>query len=110
MTDGIARGWDVALTVLGTFLGALPVIAVVALIAYGVPRLLGDIAHRTRVHRLHRQTRRDGRVTDRIMAQARSQDAPPNPFPCHCRSLPPGRRDLTGHEPGCPDHPQVRSA
>jgi hypothetical protein len=78
-------------------LGALTPFAAVGLLVALV--VLADVPHRVRVARLHRDARRAGRAT--------VADRPAQPLPCHCAHLPPGRRDLTGHEPGCPDHPST---
>lgn len=73
MTDGIATGLHHALWAVGYLLGLTPVIVVVALMLLVAWPLAEWAAHRARVGRLRRQARRSGRVTDRIIAQARSQ-------------------------------------
>lgn len=88
-TDGIQAGLYV--------LGFLLPIAAVALVVAAV--VLLDVPHRVRVLKLRREVRRSGRDLDGINLGPRRA--------CHCANLPPGHRDLTGHEPRCPMHPST---
>jgi hypothetical protein len=112
MIDGIATGWQHAFFALGWLIGALPALFALALLVallIGVRAATGALLeHRIRVYRLRRQTRRTGRAVadgDPYSGAPYYGDPPAQPFGCHCSRLPPGVRDLTGHEPGCPKHP-----
>lgn len=103
--DRIQQGWAHADLASSWLLGVLAYLAVLAGAAWLILTVAAPVGrwvtHRVRVHRLKRQADRSGRAVDQ-------RDRPPYPFPCHCPSLPPSRRDLTGHEHGCPDHPATR--
>lgn len=61
MTAGIHDGWTVALHALGALIGALPVIAVIALVITGLALATRQAGHRLRVQRIRRSARRSGR-------------------------------------------------
>lgn len=61
MTEGITTGWQHATFAIGWLLGALPTLALIAVLAYGAPWAIDAARHQHRVHRLRRQARREGR-------------------------------------------------
>lgn len=74
MTEHIRDGWELALAILGTVLGMIPVIAVLALILFGTPWAIDQTRHRYRAWRLRREFVKAGRGTqarevDRLAAQ-----------------------------------------
>lgn len=71
MTDGLHTGWNHATWAAGYALGALPAVLALAATAALLALAARELPHRARVARLHRRTRRDGRATDRIIAEAR---------------------------------------
>lgn len=66
MTDGIQTGWSQAAWALGYLIGAIPVLAALALLLASIVWLIlvtsVDLPHWLRVRRLHREARRAGRT------------------------------------------------